>query len=218
MNMKLIRRTFAIVIAAMICLAAAASAQSYAPIELTGDVRYAMNLFLSNFTEIGGGDIATWSDDIDLVDFAHDHLWFNDHDSYEYGEYSEYPDDDGNNCRVSDDRIQEIVDKYFLDAPKVDLSQTRFNYDGEYYYHCETGGWTNSGFAQTVSTCPLGDNEYFVSFMVFGGGEFWENDVLSMTIDEAAGKYGAPTSYGYARVYAENLSDRSTYKMISYFG
>lgn len=216
--MKLTKRILAIVIAAMICFVSAASAQSYAPIDLNGDARRAMNLFLSNFTEVGMDEVSKWSEDIALVDFAHDHLWFNDYESFEYGEYSEYPDDGGNNCRVSDDRIQEIIDKYFLDAPVVDLSQTRFNYDGEYYYHCETGGWTSCGFAQTVSVCPIGDNQYFTTFMVFGGGEFWENDALSLTIDEAAEKFGAPHTFGHAIVYASDLSDRATYKMVSYMG
>ena len=214
--MKPLTRIFCLAVAAMLCLVSAASAQSYAPAVLSQDERYAVNLFLSNFTETGVGEISARSADMALVDFAHDHLWFNDHDSFEYGQYSEYPDG-GNNCRVSDDRIQSIVDKYFLDPPTVDLSQTRFNYDGEYYYHCETGGWTNDGFAQTVSLCPIGGNEYFVSFIVFGSGEFWENDALRLTVDEAAESFGAPVGCGHAIIYAADLSDRSTYRMVSYF-
>jgi len=208
-------RIFAIAAVAAILFASAACAQSYEPIELTADARYAMNLFLSNFAETGVDEISVYSEDMVLVDFAHDHLWFNDYESFEYGEYSEYPDD-GNNCRVSDDRIQEIVDKYFLNPPEVDLSQTRFNYDGEYYYHCETGGWINDGFAQAVSVCPLGEDRYFVSFMIFGGGEFWENDVLRMSIDEAAAKFGAPAGFGTAVIHTGDLSDRSAYKMIDF--
>lgn len=209
--MKTFKRILAAAVAALFCLTACASAQTYAPVELSGDARYAMNLFLSNFTEIGLGSVSTWSDDKTLVDFAHDHMWFNAYDSFEYGEYA-----GENNCRVSDDRIQSIIDKYFAEPRQVDLSQTRFDYDGEYYYHCETGGWINSGFAQTVSVCPLGDDRYFVSFMTFGGGEFWENDVFSMTIGEAAEKFGEPANFGHAVVRAGNLSDRSTYKMESF--
>ncbi|MBR6767457.1 MAG: hypothetical protein IKM02_05850 [Clostridia bacterium] len=215
--MKLFRRVFMTILIAALCLAPAASAMSYAPLTLSEDERYAMNLFLSNFTEVGCDNIGSYSADTDLVDFAHDHMWFNDNDAYEYGEYSEYPDDGGNNCRVSDERIQEIVDKYFLDPPVVDLSQTRFNYDGEYYYHCETGGWSNSGFAQTVSVCPIGDNQYFAAFMTFGGGEFWDNNVLELSIDESSETFGAPQDFGHAIIYASDLSDRSTYKMVSYF-
>ena len=214
--MKTFLRIFMTILIAALCLVPAASATSYAPLSLSGEERYAMNLFLSNFTEVGCNEVGSYSNDIHLVDFAHDHMWFNDYEAYEYGEYSEYPDDGGNNCRVSDDRIQEIVDKYFLDPPIVDLSQTRFNYDGEYYYHCETGGWINSGFAQTVSVCPIGDNRYFAAFMVFDNGNSWDNSALELSVDEAAETFGAPSDFGCAVIYASDLSDRNTYKMVNY--
>lgn len=186
----------------------------YQPMPLTDEVRAAANLFLSNFTEVGvdrldGRD--GWYEDIDLVDFAHDHIWFNDQDEYEYGEYFA-----GNNCRVSDDSIQRIVDKYFYDAPTVDLSQTRFDYRNGYYYHCETGGWTDCGFAHVTSIVPFGSNRYFVSFMVFGGGYFWDNSVMSASIEELVLSFGDPYFCGSAMIHADELSDRSTYKLISY--
>lgn len=202
----------------LVCFASAASAVSYAPINLADDQRYAMNLFLSNFTEIGIDEISIHSEDMELVDFAHDHMWFNSHDSYEYGEYF-----NDNNCRVSDDRIQSIIedyfytaDDYFHSAGPVDLSKTRYDYDGEYYYHCETGGWSNCGFAQTISACNVDEDQYFISFMVFADGESWENDALSLSIDAAAEKYGAPCRYGHALVYAADPADRATYRMILY--
>lgn len=209
--MKTLRRIAALALVALFCLLPAASA-SYEPIQLSADARYALNLFLSNFTEIGCGPIENYClDDTALVDFAHDHLWFNDYDSFEYGEYF-----NDNNCRVADDRIQEIVDKYFYDPHAVDLTQTRFDYVDGYYYHCETGGWINSGFAQTVSVCPIGDDVYFVSFIVFGGGEFWKNDVLKLSIDQAEAQFGHPNGYGSALIHASDLASRSTYRMISY--
>ena len=209
--MKTFQRILAAAVAALFCLTACASAQTYAPVELSGDARYAMNLFLSNFTEIGLDSVSTWSGDKDLVDFAHDHMWFNAYDSFEYGEYA-----GENNCRVSDDRIQSIIDKYFTDPRQVDLSQTRFDYDGEYYYHCETGGWNNCGFAHTINVYPAGEDKYFVSFLVFENGESWENDVLDDNLDEIIAERGEPVSYGSALIFAKDLADRSTYKMISY--
>lgn len=209
--MKFCRRIFSIAIIALLSLTFSASATSYEPIVLSEDERYAMNLFLSNFTEVGCDEVSSFSNDIDLVDFAHDHMWFNDHDAYEYGEYA-----NDNNCRVSDDRIQEIVDKYFLDPPKVDLSETRFDYDAGYYYHCETGGWINAGFAQAVCVCPIGDDKYFVAFMIFDSGDFWDNSALKLSVDEASEKFGTPLNFGHAIVYASDLSARSTYKMVNY--
>ena len=180
-------KKFWLTVAVLLCLLPAAVAECM-PVELNGEMRYAANLFLSNFTEVGCDAIGSSSDDMVLVDFAHDHLWFNDHDAFEY----------------------------FYDAPVVDLSWTRFDYDGGYYYHCETGGWMDCGFAQTVSVCPVGDDYYFVSFMVFGGGDIWDNSMLHLSIDQAEARFGHPNGYGSALIHAANLADRSTYRMVSY--
>jgi len=205
-------KTF-ILLALVFCLLPAAMADDFMPMELNGEESYAMNLFLSNFTEVGVEKVDTFANRDALTDFAHDHMWFNDYEAYEYGEYA-----GDNNCRVSDDRIPEIINDFFYctDVDEEILSQTRYDYDGEYYYHCETGGWSNSGFAHTISLCPIGNNRYFASFMVFGSGEPWENDVLDDGLNEIIENYGPPFSYGSALVYAENLADRSSYKMISY--
>lgn len=209
--MKCLQRIGLLVLAWMLILVPMASADSFAPIDLDADQYRAVNLFLSNFTEVGLEEIRANSDDLALVDFAHDHLWFNDHESFEYGEYS-----GSNNCRVPDDRIQEIVDKYFYPPKTVDLTQTRFDYDGEYYYHCETGGWRNSGFALTASAMPIGNDQYFVSFLIFGSDAFWENDALSLTFDQAWDEFSGPDGFGHALICATDLADRSTYRMIFY--
>ena len=195
----------------LLCFSPASLASAYDPITLTDGERAAANLFLSNFTEVGVRRIDTYGEDIDLVDFAHDHLWFNNYDSFEYGEY-----ENGNNCRVSDERIQEIVNKYFYDARPVDLSQTRFDYADGYYYHCETGGWTPCGFAHVISACRTEENTYFVSFLIFAGGNYWDNSVMDDSLDEIEAVFDGPTGFGSALISAEDLADRSTYKLISY--
>ena len=128
----------------------AAGADSIYPKALTAQEYQTLNLFLSNFTEVGVGEISPFSPDQVLVDFAHDHLWCNRHDDFEFGEYF-----DGYNCRVADTDIQSVIDDYFYDAPQVDLSQTRLTYRDGYYYHQETGGWSSGGFALSASACAL---------------------------------------------------------------
>lgn len=189
-----------------------AQAGTYSPMDADADELAAVNLFLSNFTEVGVRRIEEYHlDHTELVDFAHDHIWFNDQDAYEFGEYA-----NENNCRVSDEGIQRIVDSFFYDAPQVELAATRFDYEDGYYYHCETGGWMSDGFAHTVSICPIGEDKYFVSFMVFGGGEAWDNGVMDDSMEQVEEEFGHPNGYGSALIYAEDLSERSTYKMISY--
>ena len=207
------KKLAALIIILILCLAPAALAENYAPLQLDARQSYAMNLFLSNFTEQDLSYINAWADSSVLVDFAHDHLWRNAYESFEYGEYS-----GDNNCRVSDDRIREIVKRFFYEEPEVDLSQSRFDYDGEYYYHCETGGWMNGGFAHTMSACPVGNDQYIVTFAVFGDGENWDNGVMDDAIEELIAVYGEPSEYGSALIYAQDLADRETYRMISFRG
>ena len=199
-----------VVLFALVLLGQAAAEDGL--MEITDKHRAASNLFLSNFTEIYGikADIACHSDDIDLVDFARDHMWYNARDAFEFGEY-----DNGNNCRVSDDRIQSIIDSYFLYPHQVDLSETRFDYDGEYYYNCETGGSVAAGFAYTVSVCPLGENTYFVSFLIYGGGNDWNNDVMDMSRAEIEEIYGEPDGCGSAIVYTEDVEKREEYRIVA---
>ncbi len=209
--MKSFKRIALMVLAAILFFIPMALAESHEPLKLNDEQYRAVNLFLSNFTETGIAAIQNDSDDQDLISFAHAHLWFNDHNSFEYGEY-----DRDNNCRVKVDRIQEIIDKYFYLSKKVDLSGSDLDYDGKYYYHSETGGWCSCGFAITTGVSPLGNDEYFVSFMTFASGEAWDNDALELSVDQAWQKFGTPSAYGHALIYARDLADRSTYQMISY--
>ena len=206
--MKNLQRTVLVLLALFLCLAQTAFASGV--VNLSDSERRAMNLFLSNFTEVGR-DIAFYSGDAALVDFAHDHLWFNDYDSFEYGEYF-----NDNNCRVADNRIQEIIDRYFDGAFQVDLSQSRFDYDGEYYYHIETGGGANGGFALTLNAYAADDNRYYVSFLTFGAGDNWSGDDLKLNFADAEMKFGVPAHGGHAWITASDLSDRSTYRMVSF--
>jgi len=205
-------KVLSVLLVLLLCLSSAAAAENLCrPMNPTPKQLAAANLFLSNFTEVGIEYISSWPDDMVLVDFAHDHIWFNDQDEYEYGEYFA-----GNNCRVSDDGIQRIINNYFYYAPQVDLSQTRFDYRNGYYYHCETGGSVNCGFAHTLDIVPCGDNFYYISFLIFGGGNYWKNSVMSASIEDIIAEFGEYAGFGCAQIYAEDLSDRSTYKMISY--
>lgn len=206
--MKSLKHTALMALVFMLLVIPMASAESHEPLKLSDEQYRAVNLFLSNFTETGIATIQNDSDDQDLIAFAHAHLWFNDHDRFEYGR--------DNNCRVKVDRIQEIIDKYFYSSREVDLSKGDLDYDGEYYYHSETGGWSSCGFAITTSVSPLGDDEYFVSFMAFAAGEAWDNDALKLSVDQAWETFGAPYAYGHALIHARDLADRGTYQMISY--
>lgn len=204
-------KTF-ILLALLLCFVSAA-AESYAALDLDRQETYAMNLFLSNFTETGVATVDSFTDHDALAHFAIYHLWFNDHDSIERGEYG-----DVYNRRVSEARLLEVMkDFFYYAAESADyLNPGNIPSDGEYFYFLETGGENNCGFARSMGVHPIGDDRYFVSFMVFDNGTFWENDVLDDDLDEIIERYDSPVGFGSALIYAEDLSDRSSYKMISY--
>ncbi len=101
-----------------------------------------MNLFPSNFTEVGS-DARFAGPDRDLADFAHDHLWFND-------------------------------------------------YDGGYYYHEETGGTSNMGFALTLDACESEPGIYYVAFLTVASGLAWNNGDLKLSLADAEAKFDIP--------------------------
>ena len=87
--------------------------ESGTAVSLTSQQRYNLNLFLSNFTEVGfcrreGAYSDAWADPVQLTDFAVDHCWFNRQNRLEWGEYFNY-----NNVRLPEEQIAPIVKKYF---------------------------------------------------------------------------------------------------------
>lgn len=174
-----------------------------------------ISLFLSNFTEsdlchMSGGvfDIQNVSE-AQLVEFAVNHTWFNYQGTrIEWGEYK-----NGNNVRMLDDRIRNIVMKYF-GVTVHNLDPLYVDYEAPYYYWTETGGHLPGGFALAESISYLGDSRYLVMFTSFGSGDIWDNDDLSLTPSQARNKFIYSGEFrGKAVIYAENILDRSTYKL-----
>lgn len=180
------------------------------------DERYNVNLFLSNFTEAG----FTWNEwhfDADdysnsaLIDFAVNHIWFNQTNHLEWGQWGD------DNVRLSDEYIPPVIKKYFGISPRS-LGDSRFDHRNGCYYWQETGGHTNDGFACLTELEYLGDGVYSVRFRVMGAGMSWKNDVCRRTVQQNQGSYDT-TGYGHALIDVGSkgsLSDRSTWKLTRY--
>ena len=171
----------------------------------------AMNAFLTAFTEMDSPAITSTASSADLIQFYYNHLWYSDYQAFASGDYA-----GGNNYRVSDARVQEIVGQFFYNPMKVDLYQSEYDYDGKYFYNAETGGRIRGGFAITTSIYSLGNDKYFVSYMTFGEGEYWSEAQTKLTLNEAWSKFGDPVGFGSALICADNLKDADTYRMISF--
>lgn len=182
--------------------------------ELTANERYNINLFLSNFTEADfcwGKGYFDHDDERQLIDFAINHIWFNQQDKLEFLEdISEY------NTRLKKETVLPVIKKYFgIDVKSMEPTWAEIH--GDYYCWTETGGHVASGFAQETSVVDLGDGTYDVWFSVLGSGWGWTNECCGYTLDEARAAY--PDAYemcGYARIQASDLSDRATFTLKEY--
>ena len=161
--------------------------------------RYNFNLFLSNFTEVG----FLWHsgcfskafplDTALLTEFAIDHCWFNRQSRIEWAEDSYF---NGNNVRLPEDQIAPIVKEYFGESIKPSHNLAYIDYRNGYYYWEETGGHTSDGFACLTGVERLDDARFCVAFNIYGGGEYWDNDVCYYTDSQASNAY--PTYDGSA--------------------
>ena len=179
--------------------------------ELTQAQRADINLFLSNFTESDFGHPLGYfdmNDDRMMIDFAINHIWFNRHNQIEWVDDGEY------NVRLAEEAVLPVCEKYFGFAPTEHDSRWVDLTDG-YYRWTETGGHVSMGFAQATSVSRMGEDWYVVYFERYGTGENWSNDCTAWTIDQARAQFDC-SGHGMAIFVAENLNDRSTYKLLKY--
>ena len=183
--------------------------------------RYNFNLFLSNFTETGflwrSGcySKAAPPDTALLTEFAVNHCWFNRQSRIEWAEDQYF---NGNNVRLPENQIVPIVKKYFGETIKPNHKLAYIDYRDGYYYWEETGGHTSDGFACLTGVEQLDDTRFCVAFNIYGGGEYWDNDVCYYTAQQAAKAY--PTYDGsayYGRAVIDTgdsgASDRSDWSL-----
>ncbi len=184
--------------------------------QLTSDQRYRVNVFLSNFTE----QLFCWDhaffgpgDDSELVEYAINHIWFNNSEQLEWIDQGEY------NVRLSDKYIQPVVDKYF--GKQLHSMNARwYDYIDGYYYWTETGGHTPDGFAQITEMVDLGNDYYEVYFEIYGSGMYWENAACRYSLSQARSAYpeywGDRRQNGYAVIYAPDLNEMTTFKLLQF--
>jgi len=185
-------------------------------VTLTDSQRADMNLFLSNFTETNLSYYCDGVFDVNhagsaaMVEFAADHIWFNQNSKVEWGEYA-----NENNVRIATKLINPVLQKYF-DTTVDDMHAMYLDLDGDYLYWQETGGHVPYGFASVTSAEYVGSGWYRVYFDVYGEGEDWNNDVMKLTGSQAASRYQRSPRSGFAMVIASDLDNRASYKLIRF--
>jgi hypothetical protein len=190
------------------------------PVDVDDELRYNINLFLSNFTEVGftrnaGSYDESYVDKKLLTKFGIDHCWFNRQNQIESGEYFNY-----NNMRLPEGQIAPIVRKYFGVDITPSHSLDTIDYRKGYYYWEETGGHTSDGFACQTRVEKLGSRRYSVWFNIYGSMMNWNNDVCHYTDSQArsaCAPYDQPfRGHAVIDVGSGGLEDRSTWTVRRY--
>lgn len=197
----------------MLCLLSVCALGEYEPRGVNEKERYNINLFLSNFSETGMTFYsAERYTDAQLVDFAIFHTWYNRQDRIERGQWG------ADNCRMSDEFVTEITEKYFGKKP-VSMSPSKNRYADGYYYWQTTGGYMGMGVVSMSHVEDMGDGCYGVYFGCYGEGEFWSADDCHLRPEQAAKRFpDSPVHTGYAVIDTNGgtLEDRSTWTLEQY--
>ncbi len=172
-----------------------------------GSLEYSnVNRFLTAFTEQGilspyGYFDAASASDQEMVQFAIEHIWFNEPDLIEWGEWGV------DNVRLSAEHIPAVCEQFFGRAPVEMLALFADYFDG-YYYWTETGGHVPCGFALMHYFERVGEEQYRVTFTVHGMYSGWDESVFGMSAEEFAQHPEYTGSYqpkGSAVFTSENL-------------
>ena len=197
----------------MLCVLAAAALGEYEPRGVNEKERYNINLFLSNFSEQGMTFYSRQRHtDAQLVDFAIFHTWYNRQDRIERGQWGT------DNCRMSDEYVGEIAEKYFGVVPDS-LSPSKLRYADGYYYWQTTGGYMGMGVVSMSHVEELGSGRFGVYFGCFGEGEAWSADDCDLRPEQAAKKFAESavhTGYAVIDTNGGSLLDRSTWTLEQY--
>jgi len=197
----------------LLCLTVTGALGEYAPVGVNEKERYNINLFLSNFSETG---MTFYSSarytDAQLVDFAVFHTWYNRQDRIERGQWGT------DNCRMSDQYVKEICEKYFGMSP-ASLRPSEIRYDDGYYYWQTTGGYMGMGVVSLSHVEDMGGGYYGVYFGCYGEGENWSADDCRLRPEQTARKFESGTLHpGYAVICVNGgtLEERSTWTLEQY--
>lgn len=189
--------------------------------DLTDQQRYNINLFLSNFSEQrmpfydeGNAVNDWWSQDLDafLLDFAVQHMLFNQPDEFETGNYTM------GEMRLKMDGLSDIAWKYFKKR-SGGFGMAPYSYSDDYYYLNSGDQRINGGFVSVNQVESLGDSRYAVRFCIYDMDcGCWENDACRLTPGEAAKLYDRGAE-GMAVIVVDgdgtmgSLDDRSTWRL-----
>ncbi len=199
------------------------SATDSASLDLSNADDYlAVNIFLSNFSELNMGELSSDSDIEELVRFAIFHCGLNSASDWESKEDASEYSDVGNgicNIRISSARVDEIIQRYFgftLDYSELSDSESFF-YQDDYIYFVSTNGILPAGVALAYDLESLGNNRFEIDFNIYSSGDMYDvsdQSLYSSTPDELMQIFGVDAPYGTGTATVQLVEDSGTERLI----
>ncbi len=186
-------------------------------IDITSDLQYDVNIFLSNFSESKLGTFIGSPEKDEILYYALSYNFINKPDVYEKGTYGSY---DGRSCniRISEDEIEKTVSKYFDISVKPSFHQQFLNYSDGYYY-ANSADFKDYGYTVVSKLEKSESNLYIAHFDIYSDGVSHNYNMtpsqaekLSSSENSSLAKLGS----GTAKIKATDIYNRSTYILNEY--
>lgn len=144
-------------------------------IKITSKLQHELNIYLSNFTEVGLSSFKGKPDSDELIWFGLIHNYLNNFSkTFEMKEVE--VEDRHYNERISKKNINTTVKRFFNTTVKDSAFEKYDDYYDGYVYFEETGGWVSRGFAVADSLKKTKSNTYKVTFTIYDDGYFYAYD------------------------------------------
>lgn len=181
-------------------------------IAINVDLRYSLNLFLSNFSEASLNSFNKRPSDQELVKFAMNYNTLNHGERWEKGEWS--LNGQMYNNRIAEDYIHSSMDDHFTCSIDSSIGKNRNDYNNGYFYAVRTGGLMEGNISIVNYLEYVGDNVYYVRFNMYftdgrNSGCYRYDDYQISAVGEYAGS-------GSAYMVASDINNYYTYYLDSY--
>lgn len=180
-------------------------------VAIGSELRYSLNLFLSNFSEANLKSFSKRPSDDELVKFAVNYNIINHSDRWERGEWS--VNGQSYESRIEEDYIHSSMDDHFTCSIDSSIGTSRRDYSNGYFYATRTGGLVEGDISIVTYLEYVGNDVYCVRFNTyFTGGsnsDYYRSDEYGMSSANYTGS-------GSAYMVASDINNYYTYYLDSY--
>ena len=186
-------------------------------INLTSSLQYNVNIYLSNFSEVGMRSFMGTPTYAELAKFGLMYNFINRYErTVEYGDYSYVAD--WANHRVKESYAIESIKKFLGITVQPGFANGVDFYSDGYFYTQFTGAPMTQGFTIVSDLTDEGQGIYKAEFSIYdcGGEDSKYYSYSASQIENANSRILAKAGYGTACFRSRNINDRTTYYLTEY--